>query len=432
MNLSKNISVFKKENIELFVLGALFTFPLLKLSLISVLVALLGLYVTTLNRTLFLSKLKDIKILRSFLIVTSWILFYWMTFFFSEDKERALTLIQRTIPLILIPFFMLYGIDLLSHNKIRKLMTWFSIVSFLFLTKTYVLIINALNHFKFNNTLSAWNIIENFKEFSIYTSYDLLDFVRWAPFEHNLELHRTYFSLCFMLCGIFWVHDFFVKKKLYKLILSMLFIVCVFYFGSIPNVIALLIIILLIFIRNIRLMYVLGGLFAISILLTYVISKSTYLSNQLNRTQMYTSNVLEFNKNPTIGRLRYLDVFLELYKKEPLLGYGAGDVENELLKVYKEKAYDTQYIEKQNVHNYYFHLLLVGGIPLLLLFFGALFYFTKEAITKGNYLLLYMVIVFALNFMSENILARIQGVFMFSLFLCVLSRMEINNNLEKC
>jgi hypothetical protein len=432
MDLTKNMRSFKKKNIELLVLGALFTFPLLKLSFISVLVALLGLYVTTLNRNLFLKNIKDSKKLKSYLSVTLWVLLYWMTFFYSEDKDRALKLIQRTIPLIVIPFFMIYGVDLLSHKKIRKLIAWFSIVSFLFLTKSYVLIVNALNHFKFDNTLSVWNVFENFKKFSIYTSYDLIDFVRWAPFEHNLELHRTYFSLCFMLCGIFWMYDFFVKKKLYKLILSSFFIVCVFYFGSIPNVIALLLIILLIFIRNVKWTYVLGGLLVLVMILTYVVSKSTYLSNQLHRTQEYTSNILEFNNDPTIGRLRYLDVFLELYKKEPILGYGAGDVENQLLGVYKDRGYDIQFNEKQNVHNYYFHLLLVGGVPLLLLFFYAIFYFTKEAITKGNYLLLYMVIVFALNFMSENILARIQGVFMFSLFLCILSRMETNNNLEKC
>lgn len=302
----------------------------------------------------------------------------------------------------------------------------------MFLTKVYTLVLNALNHFKFNNRLSTWNVVENFKEFSIYTSYDLLDFVRWAPFEYDIELHRTYFSLCFMLCGIFWMYDFFVKRKLYKLILALVFIVFVFFFGSIPNVTALLIIILLICIRKVKLQYVFGGILILFLLLNYVTTKSTYLLNQFNRTKMYTSNVLDYNNNPTIGRIRYLDVFLELYKKNPVLGYGAGDVENELLKVYKEKGYDTQYIEKQNVHNYYFHVLLVGGIPLLLLFFGAIFYFTKEAITKGNYLLLYMVIVFTLNFMSENILARIQGIFMFSLFLCVLSRMEMKNNLDKC
>ena len=97
----------------------------------------------------------------------------------------------------------------------------------------------------------------------------------------------------------------------------------------------------------------------------------TFQTNYIVR-KMYTSNILDFNNDPTIGRLRYLDVFLELYKKEPFLGYGAGDVENELLeRLQVDRGYDTQFIEKQNVHNYYFHLLLVGGVPLLLLFFGA-------------------------------------------------------------
>jgi hypothetical protein len=42
MNIYKSIRAFKKENTELFVLGSLFTFPLLKLSFISGLVILLG------------------------------------------------------------------------------------------------------------------------------------------------------------------------------------------------------------------------------------------------------------------------------------------------------------------------------------------------------------------------------------------------------
>jgi hypothetical protein len=431
MNIYKSIRAFKKENTELFVLGSLFTFPLLKLSFISGLVILLGVYMLTFNKKLFLSNLKDFKILKSFMIITLWVLFYWVTFFFSEDKERALKLIFRTIPLILIPFFMLYGIKALSYKETRKLIAWFSIASFIFLAKTYVLVFNALNHFKFSNRLDAWNLIENFKEFSIYTSYDLLDFVRWAPFEHNLELHRTYFSLCFMLCGIFWTHDFFVKKRAYKLILALLFIALVFYFGSIPNLIALLIIVLLIFIRKVRLLYVFGGVLIFFLLFTYSTIKSTYLSSQFDRIQMYSSSILEYDNDSEIGRIRYIDVFLELYEKKPLLGYGLGDVQGELLKVYKKRGYEASFNEKHNTHNYYFHLLLVGGIPLLLLFIGAIFHFTKEAITKGNYLLLYIVIVFALNLISENILVRIQGIFMFSLFLCVLSRMDINNNLEK-
>jgi len=431
MDRSKKVGVFKKEKIELLVLGALFTFPVLKLSLISVLVALLGGYVVTYNRELFLQNLKDKKILKSFLFVTLWVFFYWMTILFSGDKERAFKLILRTIPLIMIPFFMFYGLESITYNKIRKIIGWFSIVSILFLIKIYVLVFNAINHFKFENQLNLWNIFENFKEFSIYTSYDLLDFVRWAPFEYDIELHRTYFSLCFMLCGIFWIYDFFVKQKLYKLILALLFVVFVFFFGSIPNVTALLIVIVLVFIKKVKLHYVFGGTIILFLLLSYVTTKSTYLSDQLNRVKTYSTNILDYKNNPTIGRVRYLDVFLELYKKEPLLGYGAGDVENELLKVYKEKGYEVQYNEKQNVHNYYFHLLLAGGIPILFLFFGALFYFTKEGFENENYVLLYMVIVFALNFMSENILVRIQGIYVFSLFLSFLSKMEMNNNLEK-
>ena len=140
MDRSKNVGVFKKENIELFVLGALFTFPVLKLSLISGLVALLGLYVVTYNRDLFLQNLKDKKILKSFLFVTLWVFFYWMTILFSEDKERAFKLILRTIPLIMIPFFMFFGLESIAYNKIRKIIGWFSIVSILFLIKIYVLV----------------------------------------------------------------------------------------------------------------------------------------------------------------------------------------------------------------------------------------------------------------------------------------------------
>ncbi|MFB9078104.1 O-antigen ligase family protein [Flavobacterium procerum] len=71
---------------------------------------------------------------------------------------------------------------------------------------------------------------------------------------------------------------------------------------------------------------------------------------------------------------------------------------------------------KINSHNQYLDFLLKGGVFMLLAFISTLFVKIKYAVKNQNYLYLSITILFAVSFITENILVRQYGIY--SYFLC--------------
>ena len=112
-------------------------------------------------------------------------------------------------------------------------------------------------------------------------------------------------------------------------------------------------------------------------------------------------------------------------QRSPIWGYGLGDVQNELDEGYRERF--PILLEKQyNSHNQYMGVWLSAGIAgiffLLLLFFDSMRKLLKSPSESGNFASLSFAILvfFALNFLTENVIERQLGSLLFFFLLNLL------------
>jgi O-antigen ligase len=123
--------------------------------------------------------------------------------------------------------------------------------------------------------------------------------------------------------------------------------------------------------------------------------------------------------NSTSERLDLYKSSINLFVQSPIFGYGSGDAKD----VLKSRLKDSRdsYLNSLNAHNQFFQTALsIGGIGLLVLlslFIIPIIY----AIRSKHYVLVIILINFAIGFLFEAMLERIMGVYAFSFILVVIN-----------
>lgn len=116
-------------------------------------------------------------------------------------------------------------------------------------------------------------------------------------------------------------------------------------------------------------------------------------------------------------RLGIYNCVLDLHQNKPVIGYGIGGIQEALThclttkvnpKVYKWKTYNT--------HNQYFYFLLATGYLGLAVFLFWIFYLFKFAINKKLRIFSFFFLFILLCLLTENVLARNDGVLFFGFF----------------
>lgn len=116
-------------------------------------------------------------------------------------------------------------------------------------------------------------------------------------------------------------------------------------------------------------------------------------------------------------RLALAECSWMIIKDHPLFGVGAGDVYEELDKVYRKVDYKFGYLDQQNPHNQYLSQWLATGIIGLALLLSILLGMFVMAIKTKQYDLLVLIILFVASFAIESMLERQKGIVLFSLLL---------------
>lgn len=131
------------------------------------------------------------------------------------------------------------------------------------------------------------------------------------------------------------------------------------------------------------------------------------------------------NVNPSKTNTRILIWIsaLELIKKNPYFGIGAGRSHNRLYEVFavKKQHYDKRY--KLHAHNQYLQILLdlgiVGFIPFLLIFIFLLNIFYKLKQNNIRMIVLNGVLIIGINFLFESMFERYSGLSFFCFYYCM-------------
>ncbi len=103
---------------------------------------------------------------------------------------------------------------------------------------------------------------------------------------------------------------------------------------------------------------------------------------------------------------------LELIKKHWMLGYGFGDVQDELDACYAKNDFEIK-ARTHNSHNQYFDIWLKTGLLGFLYLVGFIMYLLFISLKRKKYLLFSILILYSINFLFENMFSRQSGVILF-------------------
>ena len=116
--------------------------------------------------------------------------------------------------------------------------------------------------------------------------------------------------------------------------------------------------------------------------------------------------------NSTSIRIGIIKCDFQSVLESPIFGYGIGDVQSQLDSCYESNNLGLK-AGQYNSHNQYFFVWLSAGILGLSLFLYWLYYYLRFAIKSNDWLMLAIIILYAVVFLFENVLSRQSGVVFF-------------------
>jgi O-antigen ligase len=334
-------------------------------------------------------------------------LLYIIALLWTQDMKKGLELVGRMASILIIPISI---IGLKPFKKVESIYLFFKlyiissfvyvVVTMLFLFLSRDLILNQPNSY-----------------FSVLTLRNSID---------NIPLigeHAIYFSLFVgVALLILYYHRF--KNKYVNTLFCITFLVAIVIASSRGVIAGLVIVSLLIVFQEIKSR---KKAVIIAVLLLFgssVISFITPIKSRINEI-LNTKNIypVGLHYNSFNLRVAIYDCSLNIIKRNPLIGYGPGDVQSELNECYKK--FDTEAFTKitYNTHNQYLDYLASFGILGTIIILLAFYYYFKIALKGKNRLYLNFLILFYIIFLTENILYRNSGMVLFVTFNCLFAHL---------
>jgi O-antigen ligase len=116
------------------------------------------------------------------------------------------------------------------------------------------------------------------------------------------------------------------------------------------------------------------------------------------------------------SRLDRWSTAIDLIKRKPVIGYGAGSELGLLHESFFARKYYNSFINNLNAHNQYLSFLIKSGIIGLLVYLTTLWFGFKQALQKKDLLFFtFMVLIVSVSF-SENLLDVDKGIIFYAFF----------------
>ncbi len=390
------------EKLFLFLLPALFTFPLFKENISSIL-----LIATGLNTFLYAVLTKNYQNISGkviFLTIPFWIillfsLIYYDSSHFGNSLNHGLLFLFFPIVFSLIPK---------TYFTAEKLNLYFSIlkISCLIIAGGFVIL---------------FLMKYDYKDFFVY-KYDIPKF---RDFVYNeitfFKIHPTYYTSIVVFIIAFSMDKILSEKKYSELLYILPLTFITFMVLSKLNIIflGLLLIYMLIFRNNFSFR---TKVVSVSTLFIVIITLALTVPGIKHRfREIYTS----YNNPPkglaydsTNIRIALIKCNLEVAKENFITGIGFSDILNTLHEC-QSSNYDAGFYKNKKylTHNYFFYILITTGIFGLLAFIYYCFIVVRKSIAINRFLLYVMLVNVFLVCLTEDFFYRHYGLFYFSLIL---------------
>lgn len=416
----------------------LFMFPILPNSFQSITIIIFTVLGLTLHHNNFKRRLNEFGV-KPLLFTIAWVIFFAITLVYSSNIKEGLNQISKSISLLLIPVMFYFFTPKSFFKNIKTVGLLFVVSNCMFLLITYarVIYINSITCFP---ELQLMGLME--KIGFILKKNNTILFLCYSLEEKSiLFIHKVYNSMSQVWSVV--ILCFFLMKKNKKPIKTMLIIALLFLIGfvlfqrSVVNVFLLLLLLLSMFFYSILkldfrkkiivIFFTVIGLTAL--VFKFELYKFNFIKKDVVPALTLIKSIADGKYNEGSDERWYLNITnIELIKKQPILGHGLGDVQDELNKLYhtkNNKVYKKAAEEELNSHNYYAYVTQVGGIVALGLFCFMLLYYMKLAYTSADWLLFLFLIILSVNLLFENVLYRIHGI----LFMVVFNSFFLMKNL---
>lgn len=416
------------KKIPYFFLLVLSFYPLMKPGVASV-TAILFLATTLFVYRKNLEKRIKLYGYRPLLVNCGFYILLLLSISYSNDISTGLSKMQSSLLLLFFPFVVLYFLPAIRERFFEYFSYGFILANFILLLYFFDILVEGLRIDRFPD-LGNQGIMAQLKAINTYP-YEFVLSKAHKHLEISYESHKVYVSLHFLV-AILLSYRLLLRPNVWKISKILLGIfICSFasailYSQALTTVLALAFLAFLfpflylrghlkktIYLAGLVLLFIIGQ--ASGIFTTYA-NKNTTAVFKLVESVFGAENV----EKDADKRIYVYDCSLDLIKQSPFLGYGVGDVQQKLNDCYEQREYVVARYSSVgseiNSHNYYLNMWLSVGIPG---FIALLYLFVHNvllAFKRKHYYYLFFLISFALSLLTENILVRMAGVFLFTIF----------------
>lgn len=132
-------------------------------------------------------------------------------------------------------------------------------------------------------------------------------------------------------------------------------------------------------------------------------------------SQRYKDDLQFLNKNKIENSSRYTICYcsVKVIKNSNFFGTDNSSIQSKLNECYDEYGFQDLSKEKLNSHNQYLDYFMKGGFLLFIAFIMTFFVKLKYAFKIKNYLYFSISLLFAFSFLTENVLVRQYGIYIF-------------------
>ena len=353
---------------------------------------------------------------KTFLINVSLYVFYLLSLIYTTNISKGIKIITETrLSVLLLPLIFLF----LSSNKSiysNEILKKFKKV---FIYSTFALSLYLIFYLPYVK-VSANPVFDFPSVYFFRNSIIDLPILGLDPIYYSLYLGV---SIIFIITGEKQT-SFFNRFNFFGFV----FIIALLAISSKMAILALFLLLTIYFMKKVKIKAKALIIFSSILLIVMIFQIPTIntRAKELLNKETYTTHS---RNNSTSIRISILKCGYNVSSNNLLLGVGVGDVKEELINCYKTISNDLVYY-RYNSHNQYLSILLSTGIFGLLTFLYFLHYNLKlsnKIMDKSFY---YILMFYAINFFSENIIERQNGVILFYFLICFFSHYVINNKIN--
>jgi O-antigen ligase len=352
----------------------------------------------------FWSKEKTIQMI----LFSALFLIFSITLLYTKDIQNGIKFITRLLPTVLFPALFLFNKkNVITIDKFNTIATIYCLAVLIALIFLHI----NLYHQLYDSSIKFWD----FRQL----------------IESRIKVHGTYLAMWIgfgIIVLLYKIKKVLSDSRMNVSIFIILFIIGYFFYwqyiiGSRMPFLATVIVCFFCLFKNVKQM-ILASL-AVIILSVFLVLKVDRIGERFGKLRNYNFSFPEgkYEDNyPNISneQIRNGIYFCsyETLKKEPILGYGVGDVDSNLQSCYDRTFIntDTYKVINYNSHNQYLNIILSAGVVGLLLFLLSNFYFLKKAFNLKLGIYVSFLFFMFFNFCFENILSRHDGVIFFGFF----------------